>query len=226
MKFLSLLAAFAVMSGVSVPAEAGRHWTYSTFLPWHDDSTTWDNTDDESDVVYYEEDPSDEGDVFYENPRKNIQRAEDPDIWWLEDGARSKLERRPHKRKATAAPVLKKVVSNPVPIIAKSKLKVVVAKPAKPVLKPKLQVASLDKPVLVEKSNRGPIVTPKLDRTTDKTIGCTAGAAVVTGYGFADVRPKACTGKTYAYIAARAGKSYEIQMTSASGEIIDVKKLN
>jgi hypothetical protein len=72
-----------------------------------------------------------------------------------------------------------------------------------------------------------PKAKPALATTTpEKTIGCTAGAAVITGYGFGEVKPKACTGAVYAYNATRAGKLYEIKLTAASGEITDVKKLN
>jgi hypothetical protein len=225
MKYVALLASTVLLTLSAATAEAKHRWTYTTFAPWNDETVIWE--EDEADVVYYEQDIEEEAERFYQQRRKNIKRAQDDDGWWIEDGAREKFEQRKKKRKA---PVVKKAAAKPKPAV--SKPKVVAAVPPKPVVKPKLQVASLanpavvTKPAVVAKPKVVAPVAPKVNKVTDKTIGCTAGAAVVTGYGFAEVKPKACTGKTYAYTAARAGKTYEIQMTAASGEIIDVKKVN
>lgn len=222
MKYVALLASTALLTLSAATAEAKHRWTYNTFAPWNDERVFWE--EDRGDVVYYEEDIEEEAERYYQQRRKNIrraQRAQDDDGWWIEDGAREKFEQRKKKRKA---PIVKKAAAKPKPAVTKPK--VVAAVPPKPVVKPKLEVASLDKPAVVTKPKVVAPVEPKANKVTDKTIGCTAGAAVVTGYGFAEVKPKACTGKTYAYTAARAGKTYEIQMTAASGEIIDVKKVN
>ncbi len=220
MKLCVGLAALVLVSLSAVSAQADHRWKYRDNAQWQDPSVYWEDEND--DVVYYEEDVGDEAERYYQQERRNIRPRDEAEIWWLEDGARTKLEQRSHKRKTAAAPVVKKAAAKPV----KPKQKVVAEKPVKAVVKPKLQVASLSSPTPVEKPKRNTLVTPKSDRLTDKTIGCTAGAAVVTGYGFAGVKPKACTGKTYAYTAARAGKTYEIQLMASSGEIIDVKKLN
>jgi hypothetical protein len=217
MKYIALLASTVLLSLSAVSAEAKHRWTYTTFAPWNDETVIWE--EDEGDVAYYEEDIEDEAERYYQSRRKNIKRAQqEDDGWWIEEPAREKFEQRKKKRKA---PIVKKAAAKPKAVVAKPKIVTVVT--PKPVVKPKLQIASLDKPATPVKPK---IVAPKVNKVTDKTIGCTAGAAVVTGYGFAEVKPKACTGKTYAYTAARAGKSYEIQMTAASGEIVDVKKVN
>ena len=214
MKYLALVTSSVLLTLSVTAAEAKHRWTYTTFAPWDDETVIWE--EDEGDVVYYEEDIEVEAERYYQQRRKNIKRAQEDDGWWIEDGARQKFEQRKTKRKAPA-------VKN---ASAKPKAKVIAGTPPKPVVKPKLQVANLDRPVVTQKPKLVAPVAPKVNKATDKTIGCTAGAAVVTGYGFAEVKPKACTGKTYAYTAARAGKTYEIQMTAASGEIVDVKKVN
>jgi hypothetical protein len=219
MKRVALLASATLLIFSAVSAEAKQRWPYKTWSPWNDDIVVWE--EDDGDVVYYEEDIEDEAERYYQQRRKNIRRAEDDDGWWIEDDARDKFEQRKKTRKA---PIVKKAAAKPK--VAAAKPKIVAAAPPKPVVKPKLQIANLDKPVTPAKPKVVAPVAPKANKVTDKTIGCTAGAAVVTGYGFAEVKPKACTGKTYAYTAARAGKTYEIQMTAASGEIVDVKKVN
>ncbi len=223
MKLCVGLAALAFVSLSAVSAEADHRWKYRKFAPWQERTVYWE--EDSDDVVYYE-DTEDEAEAIYQDRRrqKRAQRAEEDEIWWLEDNARQKLEQRAKKRKTV--PAVKKAKLKPVAPAAKPKAKlaakpiaqspnVAAGKTSKPVAKPKLQTASLGKPVVTEKP-----------RVVGKTIGCTAGAAVVTGYGFGEVKPRACTGATYAYTASRAGKIYEIQLTAASGEIIDVKKLN
>jgi hypothetical protein len=220
MKYVALLASAVLLTFSAATAEAKHRRTYTTFVPWNDETVIWE--EDEGDVVYYEEDIEDEAERYYQSRRKNIRRAQqDDDGWWIEEDAREKFEQRKKKRKA---PIVKKAAAKPKAVVAKPKI--VAAVPPKPVVKHKLQVANLDKPVVTAKPKVVAPVAPKANKVTDKTIGCTAGAAVVTGYGFAEVKPKACTGKTYAYTAARAGKTYEIQMTAASGEIVDVKKVN
>ncbi len=219
MKYVALLASTVLLSLSAVTAEAKHRWNYTTFSPWDNETVIWE--EDEGDVVYYEEDIEVEAERYYQQRRKNIKRAQDDDGWWIEEEAREKFEQRKKKRKA---PIVKKAAAKPKAVVAKPKGIAVVT--PKPVMKPKLQVANLDNPAVTVRPKVVAPVAPKGNKVTEKTIGCTAGAAVVTGYGFAEVKPKACTGKTYAYTAARAGKTYEIQMTAASGEIVDVKKVN
>ena len=209
---LTALLGFAILATTAVSAEARDRFNYRFFAPWHD-REAYVLDDSEDDVAYYEDDEVDDEDVVIVKRRPRLQpRVVEDDMWWMEDGARIKME----KRKALRKPV-RNVAIKDVPVKAKPKLK--------PTLKVDrgVQTASLGKPDVVVKP-KAKAVAPKA--VASKTIGCTAGAAVVTGYGFADVKPKACTGSTYAYTAARAGKTYQIKLTAASGEIIDVKKVN
>ena len=209
---ISALVGFAILASTAVGAEARDRFQYRFFAPWHD-REVYLMDDNEDDVAYYEEDTYDDEDVVVVKRRPRVQpRVVEDDIWWMEDDARIKLE----KRKALRKPAHNIAIKD-VPVRAKPKLK--------PTLKVDrgVQTASLGKPDAVVKP-KVKAVAPK--PVANKTIGCTAGAAVVTGYGFADVKPKACTGTTYAYTAARAGKTYQIKLTAASGEIIDVKKVN
>ena len=74
------------------------------------------------------------------------------------------------------------------------------------------------------------IQTASLSKRFDDKVGpskvdCKKGAAIVSGYGFSTVTTKSCTGETLVYGATRSGKNFEIQVSSASGELTTVKKL-
>lgn len=56
-------------------------------------------------------------------------------------------------------------------------------------------------------------------------LSCEKATSVVTGYGFSSVQPSSCSGKVYAFNATRDGKSFDIKLDSASGELTEVKKL-
>jgi hypothetical protein len=211
-----LLAGVAALCLTSVTAEAKHRRKY--YDPWQDE------------IVYYEQDYDDDGGYYIDDDEEVIilnrrdrrmrdaERRVEEELWWLEDRARKKLETRKKPRKVVDKPVAKKAVKPKVVATAKPK--------AVELPDDDIQTASLSKPVVVAKPK---VVTkPKQDLpvASGKTIGCSAGAAVITGYGFGDVKPKICTGKTYAYSASRSGKAYEIKLTAASGEITDVKKVN
>lgn len=104
-------------------------------------------------------------------------------------------------------PLIKKAKKKPV-------TKVVRAKPIVKALPPSdktIQTASLTK-------------QPEVKSTSTK-IDCKKGASIVSGYGFSTVTSKSCTGTTLVYGATRSGKNFEIQVSSASGELTTVKKL-
>jgi hypothetical protein len=213
MKKLFILASLSALAVTSVAAQAEQQWRKRKFVPYQDRVIYLYEDEDDGFVSY--DDDDDDGDVIYLNRRQRMmreaEREVEAELWWLEDNARKKLENRNKARKN----IVKKTAAKSKPAVAAKKAKSPTTE---------LQTASLSKPTTVTKPKQVPVAKPKA--TATKTIGCTAGAALVTGYGFGEVKPKACTGQTYAYTAARAGKSYEIKMTAASGEIIDVKKLN
>jgi hypothetical protein len=236
MKIFVLLAAVAAVTLTSASAEARDGWFKRRFIPWTERNFDFFD-DEEPSYAYY----SDEDETEYYTPRRRhrardhvIESETESEEWWLDDGARNRLESRQKARKqALKKPNVKKVETANVKKQADKKPKVDVAeKPAaKKSSKPKepvLQTASLApvKPVSKPKSVAKSEPEAVEQKAEGKTIGCTAGAAVIVGYGFGDVKPKACTGNAYAYSATRAGKSYEIKLTAASGEITDVKKLN
>jgi hypothetical protein len=219
---LSLLAAISV-AALAIPAEADHRRRHIIFPLIDIFPGGWD--DDE--YAYYYDD-EDEPERYVPRKKRNL-RAEEP--WWLyEDDEDLEPVVKPVKKKKKAQ---KKTAAS-------------AAKPARPVLKPEIKplattsasAATLpeeSKPKAKITSQSGITVTPPVTTTTatakaappddTKSIACTAGAAVVTGYGFADVKPKTCTGKTYTYSASRGGKSFLIELTASSGEVVDVKKL-
>jgi hypothetical protein len=72
--------------------------------------------------------------------------------------------------------------------------------------KPKVVVASAPKP------KTGP-------------VNCDKGASIVSGFGFENVTTKSCDGSTLSYSAERGGKPFEVDVNSATGELLAVKKL-
>jgi hypothetical protein len=218
MKSITLLASLAALALTPVAAEARDRWHWRDHNQWEEEYYV--QSDDEDTVSYYEEDDSDE--VIIVNRRARMRAAEEEverELWWLEENARERLENRAKSRKAA--------VRAPKPVVKKPVVKAAAKTPAPKAAK--LETASLDKPQAKPKAKpvaAKPLAVKPAAKPSGKTIGCTAGAAVITGYGFGDVKPKACTGTSYAYLANRAGKLYEIRLAAASGEITDVKKLN
>ncbi len=227
-KIILAAATSALLLSGSNGAEAGRlrflHFPhifppYDSYDPYYDDPAY-----DGGDVSY-----ADPGDVYddsdpYYVPRRHKRHViieQDVNPWWLDPPPPSRklkstraLEPVPYHKPATKKKV---VASAPVPKLAPVKKKLAplaLAPETKPTpAKPEVTTASLTPAKPVAK-------TP----ATSKTIGCTAGAAIVTGYGFANVTPKTCTGAVYAYNAQRDGKPYVIKLTAAQGEITEVAK--
>lgn len=225
---LSILASVGVIA-LAAPAEADHRWRRHTTFPLID---IFPGGWDDDDYAYF----YDEEEDVPPKLRRNL-RAEDQ--WWLyEDEDLEPVVKKPAKKKKKA----------------QKKTAAVAAKPAKPVPKPVIKpltatsasAATLsgdEKPANTITTQSQIVPAPPVTTTTTtakavpapapapttapavKGIGCTAGAAVVTGYGFADVKPKICTGNTYTYSASRGGKSFIIELTASSGEVVDVKKL-
>jgi hypothetical protein len=103
---------------------------------------------------------------------------------------------------------------------------IVVIKPApvykaKPVVK-KIAVA----PNPVAPSSQTVSLSKRFNEpTVSKSVDCTKGASIVSGFGFDAVTTKSCSGVTYTYGATRSGKSFEVQVSAATGELTAVKKL-
>lgn len=221
------LAAVAVLAVMAVGSQAEARdrfgWRFPRIYAPHIPMYLFDDEYD-ADTAYYD----DEEDTYVVR-RKPVKRQRD--TWWLDensdldpvyDGPDS--ERAVQPKKVKKKPVVKKAQAKPVMKPAAKVASISTSKVVEP------QKASLitgsTKPVVT--STTGPVKTASLSKpapVAGKSIGCTAGAAIITGYGFGQVKPKACTGETYAYDAARDGKGYLIKLSAASGEILDVKKV-
>jgi hypothetical protein len=160
------------------------------------------------DAYYFDErydDESGEGVLLYDaTPRRRIVEIPD-DSRFDEDYYLPEL-RVPRERKAAQQPKRNIVPLRPETAKSKPRLNAPT--------EPKLETAKL---------------TPseKIEPTKQKTkqISCEKGADIVKGYGFADVKPKSCDGKTFAFTGTRSGKSYEINIAPANGELTEVKRI-
>lgn len=117
----------------------------------------------------------------------------------------------------------------PVYIAPKKQKKTVKAVPAtKPVVKK--SVASTEKKQAVTSSVASvekQAVMPAEKKTASAASGmsCDKAGQIVSGYGFTSVKPAVCTGQVFAFNATRSGKAYVIKLSSASGELTEVKKV-
>jgi hypothetical protein len=112
--------------------------------------------------------------------------------------------------------------------IAPKKKKTVKAVPApKPAVKK--SVASTEKKAVTSSmaSVEKKVVAPAEKKTASASQGmsCDKAGQIVSGYGFTSVKPTTCTGQVFAFNATRSGKAYVIKLSSASGELTEVKKV-
>ena len=68
-------------------------------------------------------------------------------------------------------------------------------------------------------------VEKKTVPATTTGMSCDKAEKIVSGYGFTSVKPTTCTGQVFAFNATRSGKAYVIKLSSASGELTEVKKV-
>jgi hypothetical protein len=82
-------------------------------------------------------------------------------------------------------------------------------------------------PQATKPSTKKKTVTKQPSQATQKkatSITCDKASKIVAGYGFSSVKASTCQGKEYAFAATRDGADYVIKMSSASGELTQVKK--
>jgi hypothetical protein len=89
----------------------------------------------------------------------------------------------------------------------------------------KKNVAKIVAPKPVTKTKIVPITKRFETVAPAKSISCSKGASIVSGYGFSNVADKSCAGSTFVYGAVRSGKNFQIEVSAASGELTAVKKL-
>ena len=115
----------------------------------------------------------------------------------------------------------------PVYIAPKKKKKTAKAAPAaKPTVKK--SVASTKKKAVKIQSVASVEKKPATERKTANAatgISCDKAGQIVSDYGFASVKPTTCTGQVFAFNATRSGKAYVIKLSSASGELTEVQKV-
>lgn len=96
--------------------------------------------------------------------------------------------------------------------------KIVKAKPALPKSAPQL-AGQAPQPGTEPQISAAPLIK------SGQPVTCEKGAAIVSGFGFENVRTKSCASGTLAYSANRSGQPFEISVNSKTGELIAVKKL-
>ena len=165
------------------------------------------------------------GYYFYDPPPRDFYADEYDDDEYYEDDERPLTYYEPDDRYYEP----RYEGEEPVYIAPKKKTKktVMTAPAPKPVVKK--SVASTEKKAVtasvasVEKKT----VTSAEKKTASAASGmsCDKAGEIVSGYGFTSVKPTACTGQVYAFNATRSGKAYVIKLSSASGELTEVKKV-
>jgi hypothetical protein len=112
----------------------------------------------------------------------------------------------------------------PVYTTPKRKKKIVNAVPvAKPVVKKSVAATEKKAIVTTEKKALASVDTKTAPATTG--MSCDKAEKIVSGYGFTSVKPTTCTGQVFAFNATRSGKAYVIKLSSANGELTEVKKV-
>ena len=193
------LAALAAIAGTIVTtsaAEAGSRWIPRFFQP--DYYTYYPRPLD-----LYSSDFDDE--EYYEDDERPLAYY-DPDDDYYE----------PRYRAEDDEPVY----------IAPKKKKTVKAVPApvtKPVVKKSVAVTEKKTVVTTEKKAVASVEKKTVPATTG--MSCDKAEKIVSGYGFTSVKPTTCTGQIFAFNATRSGKAYVIKLSSASGELTEVKKV-
>jgi hypothetical protein len=112
----------------------------------------------------------------------------------------------------------------PVQIAPKKKKKTVKAVPVtRPVVKK--SVAATEKKTVITTEEKAVVSAEKKTVPTTTGMSCDKAEKIVSGYGFTSVKPTTCTGQVFAFNATRSGKAYVIKLSSASGELTEVKKV-
>lgn len=191
-------AAFIGLVLVAAPAEARR-------LFWWENAATDDSYSDmPSDQEAYAQDQfnQDQYDLYMQQMHKK--------------------KRKPNYDQSYYDPQLETPVYKPKVYKPKKKVVTQAAVPDVIIPKPPVKQPAGQKPSTAQTASIGNRFQKD---APSKSIDCSKGAAIVSGYGFSSVTTKTCVGATYTYGAIRSGSNFEIQVSSASGELTAVKKL-
>ena len=66
--------------------------------------------------------------------------------------------------------------------------------------------------------------TAAIPATGGAPVTCERAQAIVAEYGFTEIQPQTCEGRTYGFSATRDGKPFLIKIVAADGELAEVKK--
>ena len=192
-------ATFALIAStllVPTAAEAGSRWRFLNPGYYFYDPPPRDFYADEfGDEEYYKDD---EQPLAYYDP--------DEDYYKPRYEGEEPVYIAPKKKKtAKAAPA-------PKPTVKKS-----VALTKKKAVTKTQSVASVEKKAMTS--------TKKKTASAATGMPCNKAEKIVSGYGFTSVKPTTCTGQVFAFNATRSGKAYVIKLSSASGELTEVKKV-
>ena len=194
-------AAFALIAStllVPTTAEAGSRWRFLNPGYYFYDPPPRDFYADEyGDEEYYEDD---EPPLAYYEPDDDYY---EPRYYEGEEPVYIAPKKK-KKKTAKAAPATKPVNKKSV---ASTEKKAVTSK----------SVASVEKKAVTS--------TEKKTATAATGMSCDKAEKIVSGYGFTSVKPTTCTGQVFAFNATRSGKAYVIKLSSASGELTEVKKV-
>jgi hypothetical protein len=66
--------------------------------------------------------------------------------------------------------------------------------------------------------------TSAIPAAAEGRVTCERAQAIVAEYGFTEIQPETCEGRTYGFTATRDGKPFSIKIVAADGELAEVKK--
>jgi len=196
-RIISLAALAAITGTLFMPgaAEAGSRWRFLNPGYYFYDPPPRD---------FYADEYGDEED--YDDDGRPLAYY-DPDDNYYEPRYRAEDD-----EPVYTAPKKKKRTANSVP-----------APVTKPVVKKSVAVTEKKAPITTEKKALASVETKAAPSTTG--MSCDKAEKIVSGYGFTSVKPTTCTGEVFAFNATRSGKAYVIKLSSASGELTEVKKV-
>ena len=205
---LAVLSAIAGTLATTSDAEAGSRWRLRYLNPYYyvypprpldlysSDYGDEDDFDDDESLSYY-----DEPDDGYYVPR---YRNDEP-------GQFAQKRKKTVKAVPAAKPLVKKSVA-----VTEKKPAVVASKKIAAVTEKKIEVATKGSAVVSAETKVAPVTAG---------MPCDKAEKIISGYGFTSVKPTVCTGEVFAFDATRSGKAYVIKLSSASGELTEVKKV-
>ena len=96
-----------------------------------------------------------------------------------------------------------------------------------PALRRKKSVRAAERKAPSRKDRQAALTVPSKApaKATASSSGCEKAQASVAEFGFTEIKPQGCTGKTALFRAMRDGKSFDIQVQPASGELTKVQRL-